>query len=228
VSGMTAIEARLGQQPGPTTRDGTQTERPVPRWANLLAHVIPLLTLPSGLWRVGIALGYSMGTLDDNGQPFHVDGWEAVYIVGLSLSAEAVALTAFGLVRGWGEVVPRWIPLIGGRPVPPLAAIVPAVLGSLALILIWTYGFRDVFFSLDGVPIPFANDAWATLMIACYAPLNLWGPLLLLLTWAYDRRRRGAVRYPQSIRGSVRGRSMASTDGSAPARDSGREWEEMP
>ena len=87
VSDMTAIEARLGQQPGPTTPDGTQTERPVPRWANLLAHVIPLLTLPSGLWRVGIALGYSMGTLGDNGQPFHVQGRAAAYIIVNSIVA---------------------------------------------------------------------------------------------------------------------------------------------
>lgn len=192
MSDMTAIDTRLGQQPDPTTYDGRQTERPVPRWANVIAHVIPLLTLPSGLWRIGIALGLSMGTLDDNGRPFHVEGWAAVYIFGISVVAEAVALTAFGLVRAWGEVVPRWIPLIGGRHVPPLAAVVPAVLGSLALILIWTYGFRDLFFSFDGVPIPFTNDAWATLMIACYAPLNLCGPLLLLLTWAYYRRRRVA------------------------------------
>jgi hypothetical protein len=170
-------------------RRAQRTERPVPRWALVVAHVIPLLTLPSGLWRVGIAMGHSMGTLDDNGQPFHVEGWAAVYILGISVVAEAVALTAFGLVRAWGEVVPRWIPLVGGRRVPPLAAVVPAAIGSLALVGIWTYGFRDLFFSFDGVSIPFTSDAWATLMIACYAPLNLWGPLLLVLTWAYYRRR---------------------------------------
>ena len=70
-----------------------------------------------------------------------------------------------------------------------MAAVVPAVLGSVSLMLIWTYGFRDVFFSFDGIGITFSNDAWAALMLACYAPLNLWGPLLLVLTWAYYRRR---------------------------------------
>jgi hypothetical protein len=177
------------------------TERPVPGWAYVVAHAIPLLTLPSGLWRVGIAMGHSMGTLDDNGQPFHVGGWEAVYILGISVFAEAVALTAFGLVRAWGEVVPRWIPLLGGRRVPPLAAVIPAVLGSVALIFIWTYGFRDLFFSFDGLPIGFTNDGWAVLMIACYAPLNLWGPLLLVLAWAYYRRRvpRGCLTVASSV-----------------------------
>jgi hypothetical protein len=161
-------------------------ETAVPRWAERVAHVIPLLTLPSGLWRLGLAFGSSMGTVDDYGRPLHLQGWEIPYVVGLSVFSELVALTAFGLIRPWGEVVPRWIPWIGGRPVPPYAAIVPAVLGSLALIAIWSYGFRDLF---SRMPIPFANDGWAALMITCYLPLNLWGPLLLVLTWAYWRRR---------------------------------------
>lgn len=169
----------------PITRPGTAA--PVPRWADRLAHLIPLMTLPSGLWRLGLALGFSMGTVDESGAPLHLIGWEIPYVVGLSIFAELVALTAFGLVRPWGEVVPGWIPLIGGRRVAPYAAIVPAVLGSLALIAIWSYGFRGLF---TGMPIPFAGDGWAALMIACYLPLNLWGPALLVLTWAYWRRRR--------------------------------------
>jgi hypothetical protein len=44
------------------------TERPVPRWAYRLAHAIPFLTLPSGLWRLGLVFGSSMGMLD-NGRP---------------------------------------------------------------------------------------------------------------------------------------------------------------
>jgi len=186
----TSVDVRRDRRPGATSRR-RQTERPVPHWANTIAHVIPLLTLPSGLWRVGIAMGFSMGTLDDNGRPFHVEGGEAVYIVGISIVAELVALTAFGLVRAWGEVVPRWIPLLGGRRVAPLAAVVPAVLGSLGLMVIWTYGFRDLFFSFDGLSIDFTSEAWGVLMLVCYAPLNLWGPLLLVLTWAYYRRRVG-------------------------------------
>jgi hypothetical protein len=30
-------------------------------------------------------------------------------------------------------------------------------------------------------------------MLACYLPLNLWGPALLVLTWAYYRRRVSAI-----------------------------------
>lgn len=171
------------------------TEHPVPRWAYRLAHVIPFLTLPSGLWRLGLVAGSSMGMLDDTGRPIHLqNAGEAVYIVFLSLFSEAVALTAFGLVKQWGEVVPLWIPFIGGRRVAPYAAIIPATLGALGLIAIWTYGFRDVF---TGDFMPFSSDAAAVLMLSCYAPLQLWGPALLVLTWAYYRRRaRGFSRVP--------------------------------
>jgi hypothetical protein len=162
------------------------TERPVARWAYLLAHAIPLMTLPSGLWRFGLVGGSSMGILVD-GQPAYLVGiGEKAYVVFLSLFSEAVALIAFGLVKRWGEVAPRWIPFIGGRRVNPYAAIVPATLGGLGLIAIWTFGFRDAF--TDHF-IPFSSAAWKTLMIACYAPLQLWGPALLVLTWAYYRRR---------------------------------------
>lgn len=41
--------------------------------------------------------------------------------------------------------------------------------------------------------IRFASDGWAALMLSCYLPLNLWGPLLLVLTWAYWRRRSGLM-----------------------------------
>jgi hypothetical protein len=162
--------------------------------------VIPFLTLPSGLWRLGLVFGSSMGMLDDNGNPAQLGGVGAkVYVVSLTIFSELVALTALGLVSRWGEIAPRWIPFIGGRRVQPYAAIVPATLGALALIAIWTYGFRDA--PTDHF-IPFAGTGWKVLMMTCYAPLNLWGPALLVLTWAYYRRRGVTL---QPVTGSVAG-----------------------
>ena len=136
---------------------------------------------------MGLVAGSSMGMTDDAGHPIYLQGTgETIYVICLSVFAEAVALIAFGLVKPWGEVAPRWIPFIGGRRVNPWAAIVPAILGALSLIAIWTYGFRNVF-SDDF--LPFGGTGWAVLMISCYAPLQLWGPSLLVLTWAYYRRR---------------------------------------
>lgn len=164
-------------------------QRPVPRWAQRLAHVIPFLVLPSGLWRLAVAFGFSMGMLNDAGEAAVLRGWPAVYVAVISLLSEAIGLTAFGLVRPWGEVVPAWLPFIGGRPVRPAAAIVPATLGSIALMLIWTVGFWDVWTGVQADQM--ASRFWAAVFAVCYAPLNFWGPALLALTWAYHRRRGG-------------------------------------
>ncbi|MDX2973285.1 hypothetical protein PWY87_16605 [Kribbella solani] len=168
------------------------TERPVPRWAYRLAHLIPFMVLPSGLWRLGLVFGSSMGLVDANGTPTLLEGAGGkVYVVGLTIFSELIALTALGMVSRWGEVVPRWIPFIGGWRVHPYAAIIPATLGALSLIAIWTYGFRDAY---TGHFIPFESTNWKILMLACYSPLNLWGPALLVVTWAYYRRRRDEPR----------------------------------
>jgi hypothetical protein len=161
-------------------------QRPAPRWAERLAHAIPLLVLPSSLWRLAVAFGFSMGMLNDAGELDVVRGWPAVYIVAITLVSEAVALTAFGLVRPPGEEVPPWLPIFGGRAVRPTAVSVAATVGSVALMLIWTVGFWQVWTS--GTPGHMASPAWAAVFTICYAPLNLWGPALLALTWAYRRR----------------------------------------
>ncbi|MFD3873081.1 hypothetical protein [Streptomyces sp. NPDC058623] len=59
-----------------------------------------------------------------------------LYVLTLTAVIEALALLTLGPVQPWGEVVPRWIPLIGGRPVRPLAAVIPALLGAAALFLL--------------------------------------------------------------------------------------------
>jgi hypothetical protein len=165
--------------------------QPVPRWANRLAHAIPLLVLPSGLWRLAVALGFSMGMLNDAGKTEIERGWPALYIAVISLLSEAIALTGFALVRPWGEVMPAWLPIVGGRPVRPRAAVAAATTGATALILIWTVGFWDVWTGAQADRM--ASPLWAAVFAICYAPLNLWGPALLALTWSYRRRRNGAV-----------------------------------
>ncbi|HEX5087968.1 MAG TPA: DUF3995 domain-containing protein [Nocardioides sp.] len=161
-------------------------QRPAPRWAERLAHAIPLLVLPSSLWRLAVAFGFPMGMLNDAGELDAVRGWPAVYVAAITLVSEAVALTAFGLVRPLGEEVPRWLPIFGGRAVRPRSVIVAATVGSVALMLIWTAGFWEVW--TTGRPGAMASPAWAAVFTICYAPLNLWGPALLTLTWAYRRR----------------------------------------
>ncbi|HYI18766.1 MAG TPA: hypothetical protein VD836_08640 [Solirubrobacteraceae bacterium] len=173
-----------GHAPAAGGRRPSRDGRPAPRWARVVAHVIPFTTLPSGVWRIGIACGFSLGMLD-NGEPLHISGWESVYLVCLSLVVEALALLAFALVRPWGERVPAAVPVLGGRRIPPWPVIAAAGAGAVLVTAIALLFFlpRDSISQLE------ATDTGIAVAVACYAPLLLWGPLLATLTVAYHRRR---------------------------------------
>ena len=159
------------------------------RWAVIAAHAILLITLPSGIWRIFAGFGFNLGFTDEFWGP-QMPGWGTVYVIGLSVVAEGLALLSLGLVQPWGERVPTWIPLLGGRAVRPWAAILPATLGGLALTALWTPMIVVPFFA-DATPSPDEPHGWwAALMAACYVPLVAWGPLLLAVTYAYWQRRR--------------------------------------
>ncbi|MFI1419934.1 hypothetical protein ACH4VX_18450 [Streptomyces sp. NPDC020731] len=173
----------------PTVSD---TERPVPRWAMRLAYALPLLLLPSCLWRLPFALHFEMGQIGEIGMPTY---WVSIpYVLGLSVLSELTAILTIGLVRGWGEVAPAWIPIIGGKRVRPMAAVVPAVLGGLVLTLLFTavpigdgrrlapYGIIDT--------VEYTNAFWQTLATVCVTPIAAWGPITIALAIAYYRRRR--------------------------------------
>jgi hypothetical protein len=159
-----------------------------PRWAVIAAHLVPLTTLGAGLWRLPVAAGLSMGVLVD-GVPAHVHGWESVYVVSLSVVSELAALLTLGLVRPWGERVPRWLPVLGGRRIPPRPVVAVAATGAVVLELIWLFGFMN-YVSHDRMT--FSSPWWEAILIAAYLPLLAWAPLLGAVTWAYQRRRRGA------------------------------------
>ncbi|MFF0738925.1 hypothetical protein ACFYVL_00855 [Streptomyces sp. NPDC004111] len=71
-------------------------------------------------------------------RPARRAGWGVLF-------SELVAFTAVRLIAAWGEVFPRWIPVLRGRRVPPLAAVVPAAIGTVLLRVIWTAAFAADF-----------------------------------------------------------------------------------
>ena len=159
----------------------------VPRWVRWTAHTVPLLTLPSGLWRIAFGLGLPVGV---TGAPAEdVPGlWTTPYVIVLSLVAEGLALLTLGLVQPWGEVAPRWLPIIGGRRIPVPAAAVPAALGAAALTWLSLRSLADWGSPVNDVA-GFPTGGWLAVMTAAYAPLLLWGPLLGVVTAAYVWRR---------------------------------------
>ncbi|AIG80576.1 Conserved putative membrane protein [Amycolatopsis japonica] len=170
----------------------------VPRWARIAAYAIPFVVLPSGLWRI-MTVVFHIGDDATHGSgqlPSWLPG--PVYIVGLSVVSELLAFTAIGLIASWGEVVPRWIPWLGGRRVRPLAAILPAALGATILTVLWTTAFVTGMsgLTIQGDPLPAdypanAMHGWQLAFFELtYVPLLLWGPLLAAVCFAYWRRRR--------------------------------------
>ncbi|WP_371502526.1 hypothetical protein [Kitasatospora sp. NBC_00374] len=167
-----------------TTTPLDSAASPTPRWAVRAAHIAALSALPAGIWRLLLTAGYLGGYTEAGYEALGITGWSAFYVAGLSVATEALALLTIGLVRPWGEVLPRWIPLLGGRRVHPMAAVVPAALGAVGLTCIWT-----PFALWWAVPHPDMTALGNTVVGFLYLPLVAWGPLLGAVTFAYHRRR---------------------------------------
>ncbi|MBD0691297.1 hypothetical protein [Streptomyces sp. CBMA123] len=184
--------SKLAINPGSTAHRTATTlpaVPPAPRWAQLAAKAAALSTVPSGLWRIAFGFGLPAGFTGATAAAYaaHQPGWGTVYCVALSCLAEALAFLTVGLVRPWGLVAPRRIPLIGGRRIPPLTAIVPALLGSVALTILGMEGlFGRWAHNLAEPDSP--RGAAAVVMTLAYLPLVAWGPLLGAVTVDYARR----------------------------------------
>jgi len=150
------------------------------RWATYAAVVLPL---PYAVTRLAWALRIPLGVPDPEAG-FVAAGGAAVPALTLGGMALGGALLTLGLVRHWGEVFPGWLPGLGGRPVPPALAIVPASLMSVALTV---GGLTLVRLQAAGA---FAGSGWAVAIPnLAFLP---WGIALGLATVAYARRRQAA------------------------------------
>ncbi|MBB4924946.1 hypothetical protein [Kitasatospora kifunensis] len=160
----------------------------VPDWAERAARAVPWVVLPSGLWRIGLvisAAGRGMGVA------------EGTYVLSLTAVSELLAYLTLGLVRPWGEVLPGWVPLVGGRRVPTRLAVSLATGGIVGITALGVYFALNRYVlhlhvhALIGrghAALP--HGAFGVLTFLCYLPLAAWAPLLAAVTVAYHRRRR--------------------------------------
>jgi hypothetical protein len=166
---------------------------------------VPYTVLPASLWRIAVCTFHvpiGRGEIGSGIAPSGVPGVPIeLYVILLSVVSELLAFTAGGLVSTWGEVFPRWIPVLRGRTVPTFAAVVPAILGAAVLTLLWT-GVAVSFalgMRINGQPLGsdsvLSFDDWkGVVAVIAYAPLLLWGPLLGAVTISYWKRRgRGGI-----------------------------------
>jgi hypothetical protein len=165
----------------------TDVGRPVSRRAVVLAHLVPLTVLPAGVWRTFMGFGFPMGFSESALRTGGIPGPGSAWIFFLTVFSEALALLTLGLVRPWGEIVPAWVPRLRGRRIPPAAVVAPATAGGILLIFIWAFAITGLF---NGRADEFTGGTgWWVLLVGCYLPGMLWGPLLLWVTYLYHRRR---------------------------------------
>ncbi len=99
---------------------------------------------------------------------------------GLMLGAGAVAasILTLGLIMPWGRVFPDWIPGLGGRSVPILAATVPGFTAAAVLCV----SAVPMLVTMVGDPA----DPVDALIVNLVLPFWFWGPMLALAVWAYS------------------------------------------
>lgn len=164
--------------------DARPTSAP-PRWAKIAAHAAALTPLPSALWRLSLVFGLPAGYTEQGLNALGVAGWGRLYLVALSVVTELAALLTLGLVQPWGEVAPRWVPGIGGRPVPAKPVVISAAVGATLLVVLWTPFL--FWWNLDHSDM---TPTGATVVGFIYLPLVAWGPLLAAVTVSYAKRHR--------------------------------------
>lgn len=162
-----------------------------------------LTPVPSAIWRILMAVGVPVGVDEAYRRAnYGFPGLGTVYVLALSFGLLGLAALTLGLVQRWGEVVPSWLPVVGGRAVPPLAAVVAGAVGSVLLTLLWISVFSNVEaifeeYGLDG--------AERTVVVLSYAPMLAWGPLLGAVTVSYARRRLDGAPSPNGSVGAAPG-----------------------
>ena len=178
--GLLWFRAAVGY--GRTTRTAGDPARwaRIGRWATAVAVLAPL---PYAATRLAWAAGIPLGVPDSFIAMYDADSAaKGVGIFEYTLGAGALggAILTLGLVQRWGEVFPFWIPGLRGRRVPPMLAVVPASIVSVALIVA---GSR-IFTILPGGQ---ELEGWGPGLPAYFwLP---WGLALAVATFAYQRRR---------------------------------------
>lgn len=168
------------------------------RWAVGVAVLVPVLYAATRLaWALGFPLGISREFLEE-GQDTGLWGRGAA----LAASGLVGAVLSLGLIRPWGERFPRWMPVVGGRRVPMLLALVPATIVS---VLVTSAGLMFLRLTVFGEAFTLGEDRlvldedWAALAPELLWPV--WGGGLGAAALAYYYRRRGIC--SQCGRGSI-------------------------
>ncbi|WP_229750461.1 hypothetical protein [Paenibacillus nasutitermitis] len=145
------------------------------KWATYTAFILPFAySIMRWLWALGIPFGIDQEAL----RSLHETG---LWLAGAALASIGACggLLTLGLIKRWGEIFPRWMIGLSGKPVPLALAIVPA---SIVAVFITTCGLTVIHMhAKNGFGLLLDPMAW----------WPIWGIALGTGTLAYYYRRRG-------------------------------------
>jgi len=151
----------------------------IPRWGRVVTIAAAVCPLPYACLRLLWLTPWALDLRAD------MDRAE-VRMQGAFLGVAALVgcLLTFGLISRWGEIFPRWLPIVGGHPVPALLAVVPGTLVAAAATMA---GPGLLLSSIDSNG---AGDGLAGVALTLLIfPFPIWGPLLGAAVLAYHLRR---------------------------------------
>lgn len=145
-------------------------------WATIVAVLCPMpYALLRMTWLLPNPIGFDADEL--NAEP-----GIKLFGLGLGVIALTAGIVTLGLIRPWGEVWPRWIPFVAGRPVPIKAAVIPGTVAA-TLLLVSSPSLIGLLWSSNA---PTTENVLFLLIL----PFPLWGAAVALATAAYYYRRR--------------------------------------
>jgi hypothetical protein len=154
-------------------------------WATIVAVLCPMpYALLRMTWLLPNPIGFDADEL--NAEP-----GIKLFGLGLGLIALAAGIVTLGLIRPWGEVWPRWIPLVAARPVPIKAAVIPGA-GAATLLLVSSASLIGLLWTSDA-------SLLENVLFVLILPFPLWGASVGLATAAYYYRRRGQCTVCQAL-----------------------------
>lgn len=161
------------------------------RWGRIAVGIAVAVPLLYAVTRIAWAFGFPLGVDPSLQDDMLAHGMDSSAL-GLGSMALAGAVLTLGLVQGWGEVFPRWIPGLAGKRVPISLAVVPATFVAMAIIPASITMIVHAARQPVGMIPSFSASNWAP-----YGPTflwPLWGVALAAAALAYYLRRRGMCR----------------------------------
>ncbi len=175
------------------TKGGPTTGRPPQRWARIACWTAFISALLPVVWRIAMLCGVDLGF--SQADFFRSNASATAYVLRLETIQVLAGTLCLGLIRPWGERVPRWVPRLGRREIP---RILPLVVGGIGNALLYYINatlairFGAIWLGLaqGWTPAEGMNRWQVAVLVAAYVPmLLLWAPALTVGLVGYGRRR---------------------------------------